>query len=319
MVENKKPSQVSNIAYFARHETFHPRFGWMKKGFDKAKEDKYVFTKDDAPVILGVGKNMVRAIRYWCFAFKLINDIQNPGKEPRRFEPTDFGEKLLGVDGWDPYLEDPASLWLLHWVLLKDPCYATAWYYFFNVFPQIEFTVEDVVEGLEKYKELYYSTSQCVTSSLKKDVTCILRMYSENKVSKEQLEDSINSPFVELGLIKQTSDAKYYTFNVGKKLSLPDELIVYTCLNFAASLSREVRSINISRLLYDERSPGLVFKLTQGALFEAIENVSSTLSSISLSDTAGVIQFFYDEDPEILAEGLIENYYKKAVMTGGVK
>jgi len=318
-IKIKEKNKSKNTAYFARHETFHPRFGWLKKGFDKAKEDKYVFTKDEAPVVLGVGKNMVRAIRYWCFAFKLIDDIQNIGKEPRRFEPTDFGEKLLGIDGWDPYLENPDSLWLLHWVLLNEPCYATAWYYFFNVFRQMEFTVEDVVEGLEDYKELYYSTSQCVKSSLKKDVTCILRMYSEHKVSKDQLEDSINSPFVELGLIKQTSEAKYYTFNVGKKLSLPDELIVYACLDFAASVSREVRSINISRLLYDEGSPGLVFKLTQGALFEAIENVSSILSSISLSDTAGVIQFFYDKDPEILAEELIQNYYKKTVLTGGVK
>jgi len=28
---------------FARHETFHPRFGWLKKGFDAAVEESGVF------------------------------------------------------------------------------------------------------------------------------------------------------------------------------------------------------------------------------------------------------------------------------------
>ncbi|MCT7964099.1 DUF4007 family protein [Laspinema sp. D1] len=55
------PQSVNPV--FARHETFHPRFGWLKKGFDKAKEDPGVFLAEDAPVRLGVGKNMVRSIR----------------------------------------------------------------------------------------------------------------------------------------------------------------------------------------------------------------------------------------------------------------
>ncbi len=27
------------VGIFARHETFHPRFGWLKKGFDRALAD----------------------------------------------------------------------------------------------------------------------------------------------------------------------------------------------------------------------------------------------------------------------------------------
>ena len=101
---------------FARHETFHPRFGWLKKGFARASTDPEVFLRDDATVRLGVGKNMVRSIRYWCAAFKLLESDR----------PTDFGNQLLGSMGWDSYLEDPASLWLLHWKLLENPCSATA-------------------------------------------------------------------------------------------------------------------------------------------------------------------------------------------------
>jgi hypothetical protein len=70
------PNRADAPIVFARHETFHPRFGWLKKGFDRASEDSEVFLREDAPVQLGVGKNMVRSIRYWCVAFKLLADDQ---------------------------------------------------------------------------------------------------------------------------------------------------------------------------------------------------------------------------------------------------
>ena len=83
--------QASTIRQtFARHETFHPRFGWLKKGFDQAAKDPTIFLQDDATVRLGVGKNMVRSIRYWCSAFKLLESDC----------PTEFGNQLLGSTGW---------------------------------------------------------------------------------------------------------------------------------------------------------------------------------------------------------------------------
>src|SRR5438309_7786292 len=47
---------------FARHETFHPRYGWLKKGFELASSEATVFLRDDAHVVLGVGKNMASAV-----------------------------------------------------------------------------------------------------------------------------------------------------------------------------------------------------------------------------------------------------------------
>lgn len=61
---------------FARHETFHPRYGWLKKGFDKANygDDPLFFNRDHASVVLGVGKNMVKPIKYWGVAFKILGN-----------------------------------------------------------------------------------------------------------------------------------------------------------------------------------------------------------------------------------------------------
>jgi len=64
-------SELSNSGFFAGHETFCPRYGWLKKGFDGVR-DPDIFDSPDAIEKPGVGKNMVRAIRFWGVAFKII-------------------------------------------------------------------------------------------------------------------------------------------------------------------------------------------------------------------------------------------------------
>lgn len=63
---------------FGRHETFALRYSWLTKGYQKnvASKKEDVFTSDNATVELGVGKNMVAAIRYWLRASQMIA-IQN--------------------------------------------------------------------------------------------------------------------------------------------------------------------------------------------------------------------------------------------------
>src|SRR3954451_10039653 len=106
---------------FARHETFHPRYGWLRKAYEAARRGPDEFVREDATTRLGVGKNMVRAIRYWGLAYKGIEEARSPGN-PRlnTATPSEFGHRLLDERrGWDPYLDEPGSLWLLHWHLLR--------------------------------------------------------------------------------------------------------------------------------------------------------------------------------------------------------
>jgi pyruvate ferredoxin oxidoreductase alpha subunit len=63
-----------------------------------------VFKAPDAIERLGVGKNMVRSIRFWCQAFKII-EIDRTGFA----QSTRFGDELLCPKGWDPFLEDILS------------------------------------------------------------------------------------------------------------------------------------------------------------------------------------------------------------------
>ena len=114
---------------FGRHESFPLRFGWITKGLQALADDPKIFTRDDATVVLGVGKNMVASIRYWLQATRIAH------RDPKAntLKPTPIAEIVFGDDG-DPYLEDEGTIWLLHWLLATNPKDATAIYWFFNHF-----------------------------------------------------------------------------------------------------------------------------------------------------------------------------------------
>src|SRR5437667_11774574 len=95
---------------FSGHETFVLRYGWLKKAFDAATDDPSVFSHDDAIVRLGVGKNMVRAIRHWALAANILEEESR--SRGLRLKPTSFGQYLFGEGGRDRFLEDISSLWL---------------------------------------------------------------------------------------------------------------------------------------------------------------------------------------------------------------
>ena len=299
-LDNVEEVKLQKVTVFARHETFYPRFGWLKKGFDRASQDPGVFLAEDAPVRLGVGKNMVRSIRYWCNAFDLLENDQ----------PTDLGKKLLSIHGWDPYLEDTASLWLLHWQLLQPTCYATAWDFTFNGFNKPEFTYEDLLYALSEYRDR--EAARIADSSIKKDVSCILRMYVGQKSTKTSIsEDALDCPFADLRLIQTAGDNYHYGFRIGPKQNLPAEVVVYAALKFAYRVSETARTIPIARLLYDSGSPGSIFKLNESALCDAIEKVKLSYPELEITDAAGKLQlsFYGKTDINELALEILDDYY----------
>ncbi len=76
---------------FGRHETFALRYSWLTKGFQALQADPGVFASNEATVTLGVGKNMVNAIRYWLLASRLIEPSEGGG-----FQPTPIGRAIFG-------------------------------------------------------------------------------------------------------------------------------------------------------------------------------------------------------------------------------
>lgn len=292
-------------AVFARHETFHPRYGWLKKGFDNPE----AFLKEDAHLELGVGKNMARAIKYWCQAFKVLEETTNESRRNSELVPTAFATQILGKQGFDPYLEDLGSLWLLHWQLFQSPCLATAWEYTFNEYVRPELTVDELVSDIQSHLKRDFPDMEIAESSLRKDASCLVRMYGRIPTGSSLNEESLHCPFAELGLLREESNGKTYTFRLGPKPGLSNDIIAFACYSYALQKSSSTMTVSLPKLLRAAGSPGLVFRLTENDLYIALEDVSQRIPILYLTEAAGIIQVVFSNESICSSDLFLNSHY----------
>jgi hypothetical protein len=134
-------------------------------------------------------------------------------------------------------------------------------------------------------------------------------MYAVQPLSKKvKGEDRLDCPFTALGLIHGLGDGRSHRFQVGAKATLPPDIIGYACLCYAAQ-RETAQTIALAALVYNPDSPGIVFKLTEGAVSEAIASLSNIDPMLSLDDAAGKLSFSFGDDPQGRAERILERYY----------
>jgi hypothetical protein len=291
---------------FAGHETFPFRYGWLKKavdalGSDELDGDPNLFGKDYAIVKLGVGKNMVQSIRHWSLATQIVEE-----KARNYLKVSYLGKKLFSE--WDPYLEDPASLWLIHWLLATNRTRASAWYLIFNKFPRPDFTKGKLLEFLSDFT--LRNNIKVKDTTLNRDIDCFLRTYLPSVREKALLEDSFNCPLTELDLIQLLHDTESYQFVIGPKPTLPVEIFGYTLFEYILKVHQFRQTISLSDCLYGEGSPGQVFKLNENALVDYIESLQEiTSGQIEVDDTSGLKQIYCRSN--LTPESCLNSYYEQ--------
>jgi hypothetical protein len=273
---------------FGRHETFILRYSWLTKGFQALQADPEVFTSDEATVTLGVGKNMVNAIRYWLLASRLIEPAEGKG-----FQPTPIGKSIFDKNGYDPYLEDEATIWLIHWLITTNPEQATAWYWFFNQFHKPEFVSQEVATAL--YDFVAQQQIKSAATTVKKDATLVLRMYARSKGNgRRTLEEALDSPLSQLNLIAQSPGGRSYTSPPADRDGLPNYIFGYAIAELFDYMG--VTELPIEDLMYSKDghpSPGAVFRLTENALITKLERLMHEVPGVfEIRETAGIHQVY---------------------------
>jgi hypothetical protein len=277
------------------HETFPLRYGWIKKAFDAVQDtesgpdNKSVFLDDDAIARFGVGKNMVSSMRHWANAAGIIAESQGSPV----ITTTDLGRKLFGPRGLDPFMEHPATLWLIHWHLAAHPD-KTTWFWAFNHYPALIFEREHLVKGIERLaKERNWSRVAAVT--IKNDVACFVRTYVAKQPSgQEGHEDALESPLTELGLIKPVGKRDTFRFVRGSKSTLGDGVFIYALLDFWSRYSKAM-TLSFEAIAHEPGGPGRVFLLDENDVADrlaALDDVSG--GSLRWSETAGLKQVVRD-------------------------
>lgn len=174
------------------HEKFPLREGWIGKGLESLCKDPRLFSGKKAADELGVGSNMVKAIRYWLRVFGLITDH-------RGIALTELGKVILERD---PDLEQMFTLWLLHMQIADCAQQATTWYLFFHHNRMSTFQKEDLFEVLKKELLAYAQIDSFTEGSLKDDIDVLLGMYGRSQKDDDP-EDKVLSPFSRLGLLRK--------------------------------------------------------------------------------------------------------------------
>lgn len=300
------PTMTELTAGFGRHESFHPRVGWLTKAVDAARQDPFVFVSELAPVTLGVGKNMVRAIRYWGLATKVIAEDRTASGRIAPIRPTRLGMALLGPEGWDRYLEDAHSLWLLHWMLLRPPVRAPVWWWAFTGFDPVEFSDRDLeAYCLERAAGL--PTAAPASSSITKDVDCLLRMYGRRDGAGHEWLDS---PFAALRLLEQVPGG-HGRWRFASPVPVPPDprLVGYVCIDTLLGWEPSGRTVSLGRLAAAADGPGRVLRLSEADLADALARLVEVEASIRVVAPAGFNQLAIDGDPRDAAGRLLDSLY----------
>jgi hypothetical protein len=267
------------------HESFACRYAWLPKvAYHLNRDGGLLGDESRAMVELGVGKNMVRSIRFWAQSAEIaVADGRNG-----RLALTSFGKALLGERGMDPYLEDIRTLWLIHWKLAtsKDGP-LLAWDYLINNWHEPEITPTTAVAALKK--ETTKQGDNLSASTITQHFDTFLHTYVPTRSRKgEILEDNLDCPLVELEFIVQRGESKFvglkgrrepiYAFNRERKPEISSELFVYSLNSYWDSRHAQEETLSLREVAHGHGSPGQIFKLPEDDVRARLEELNRDVS-----------------------------------------
>ena len=281
---------------FSGHESFPCKTLWLKKGYDFVVHDKD-FNNPEAVIDLGVGKNMVASIRYWLKVFGLCQNDQ----------PTWIGNYLFNDEnGRDPYMEDLATLWILHFHLVFNQD-ATLYNLFFCGYQKghTQFEREQIVtyvklNMIEANKQTVFNEN-----TVKKDVSVLIQNYALPR--KYQSNEDFSSLLIDLDLIRQNTEGKGYYVNIDGKRKVAKEIFMYALL-----VLKEQEGDNT--ISYDtvQDKVGLTFCMQDYETIEMLKLLANEYSDyISYNDNAGIRMIQFTQN--LGKEQVLNDYYEAHV------
>lgn len=282
--------------HFSGHQTFTLRYGWLKKVFDRVAEtedepdNRNVCWDDGAIARFGVGKNMVASMRHWAKASGIIEEPIGTNI----VRSKELGRLLFGPNGLDPYMEHPATLWLIHWQLAGQP-EKTTWFWAFSHYPDMTFDRNTLIRKLERLAQERFQDKAwpCIAgNTIKNDVACFIRTYVARQASEKMRHDDVlESPLTELGLIKAIGKQDRFRFVRGPKSTLSDGVFVYALIDFWSRYFTNAATLSFEAIAHAPGGPGRVFLFDENDVADRLAALDEvTRGKLRWSETAGLKQ-----------------------------
>lgn len=257
---------------FSGHETFACRFAWLPKAVRLLARCPTALADDERSILeLGLGKNMVRSLRFWLEAFGVA--CARGGS----WGLLPFGEALFGEEGLDPYIERVETQWLLHWQLstmVENPLFAWRHILFRRMRP--DFTRSELLSELRLEGErLGYEHSD---TTLLQHADVFLHSYAGSLHSVSP-EDALDGPLVELGLVRRLgrrrggSDRSEPVFALARIpiAEIGEPVIDYAITSFWTARRAGEALVTFRDLAHGEGSPGATLRLEDEELRDHLE------------------------------------------------
>jgi len=275
---------------FSGHETFPLRYGWLKKAYDSVSCEggsvsSKLFSNDGSVAYFGIGKNMVSSLRHWA---TVSGVLQNTDKN--QVETTKLGKLIFDESGLDPYMEYPTTLWLIHW-MLAGRTEKTTWHWAFNYFNSTTFEREQLAVAIKKFSD-DRGWRRAANITIKRDVECFVKTYvPASRSKKASLEERLESPLIELGLVKSTANSStHFQIIRGPKSTLSMGIFLFALIEFWDSKS-SASTLSYEAISHEPGSPGRVFLLDDAGLSQILSSLDSfTNGAFRWSETAGLRQ-----------------------------
>lgn len=242
---------------FARHQTFYIRANWLSKGLEEIARNPKVFSGPDATTRLGIGKNMVEALRFWLVA----SGLAVPTRDGMTL--TEIGAIIRASD---PYFENAITWFLVHYGLCSDLDLATSWYLLFNRYRYSDF---DEGQFLDLVAREYPKPAPA--GSVRRDFDCIVSTYVNETQSFGTPEDNITCPLRKLGLIDRVERGLFR--KTRPQIEIPSEVLYYVIRGGRLSKDNTQEYRTISDMYEPDRSIGRVFNLGLDDIFSSLQKL----------------------------------------------
>lgn len=287
-----------------KHGSFYLRSGWGTKIIQAVEEDKMIFSpskEQDAVDKIGLGRVMIKALRYWSDASGLtLEEKVQGGISEKRTLLFDL------IETNDRYFQKKGSLLLLHRNIALNKDNATAWYWAFNEMNKIAFTKEQFVDGLHYYLAVNGMTIK--KAAVEKEYNCFKSTYIGDKTFdiRTAMDEDAYPLLAPLHLFR-INDEKKIEKNYLTQIDIPLLILIYAIAMDNPEESQNRGQISIDKIMEDKCQVGKYFPMRYSKLIEMLLEAENK-KLISLNNNFGnrIIEFM-----DVQYDNLLDEYYTK--------
>ncbi len=287
-----------------KHGSFYLRSGWGTKIIQAVEADDMIFShaNEQAAVDrIGLGRVMIKALRYWADASGLTNEEKvQGGIVERRTALFDL------LEANDRYFQKPGSLLLLHRNIALNEDNATAWYWAFNEFDKQSFTKEEFVDGLHYF--LAVNEMSIKKAAVDKEFNCFKNTYlAEKKFDIKTVLDEDTYPFFGPLHLLRVNENKKFEKTYLTKAEMPLHILIYAIAKDNPEESSQRGQISIDKIMEEKRQVGKYFPMRYSKLIDMLlEAENKKLLTLNNNFGNRFIEF-----SNVRYDSLLDEYYRE--------